>query len=360
MQKIDDNVTSVNITKLLPDQPYNVWVRAYATNKRYSESNPLKVVTLPDPEKIVLISTTSKSLTVEWEPYSRATKYIMKFRPGHDDSLEEVILDSSLKHRINNANVHYTGKKVTVLNLHPKTEYQFWLSFLFENRSDPYNWPRSDRFIFETLADRPNPPGKPEVVHLRGDVYKVTWTAAEGNGAMIEEYSLEGLQYRVLNRASRSTNSSENNNQTLVTNTLITVPLTVEDPEPIADSWKVYYKGNDTYWIIKDLSADLGQYSFRVRARNMHGWSEYSVVSERVTGIPVVDNPESLIVAVAAPALITIVIVTFSCLFCGELHCLLLIISIELITNLYFFPYFSIQTSNIRQKEFPRHKYGSR
>lgn len=314
-------MTSVNITSLLPNQPYNVWIRAYTTDTLYSQSAPLKVVTLPDPQKIVLIARTSKSLTISWEPYTRAMQYIMKCRPvGYNDSDAEVILDSAYKAQQNSTNVARHGNKLTVLNLHPKTRYQFWLSFVFENRSDPYDWPLGDeRFVFETYADRPNPPGKPKIVHVQSDVYRVTWTAAEGNGAMIDEYSLEGLRYQIVNRPSRSTNSSEINNETLVINTLLNIPLTVDDPIPIADEWHEYYHGNDTYWIITDLVGELAQYTFRVRARNKFGWSDYSPFSDRVTEIfSFVKHREFLVIAIAAPALVTIAIVSFSCILCGE------------------------------------------
>ncbi|XP_055298116.1 proto-oncogene tyrosine-protein kinase ROS isoform X4 [Sitodiplosis mosellana] len=316
----DDNVTSINITKLLPNQPYNVWIRAYTTETLHNQSLPLKIVTLPDPEKIKLVSSTPKSLTVEWKPYARALKYVMSCRPisGYNDSDAEVILDST--HQINSTNVQRNGNQLTVLTLHPKTQYTFWLSFWFENRSDPYIWPRDERIIFETNADRPNAPGKPSIIHLQSDVYKVTWKAAEGNGAPIEEYSLEGLRYYGLNRAARLTNSTSEfiRNQTLVTNTLTNNKLTVEVPTPIEDHWTVYYTGNDTYWIINDLVDPIAMYSFRVRAQNRYGWSEYSALSEPITEIQAFsEHREHLFIAIAAPALVAIVIVTFSCIICA-------------------------------------------
>lgn len=315
---LDDNVTSINLQKLSSNQPYIVWIRAYTTETLYNQSLPLRIVTLPDPEIIKLISSTSKSLTVEWEPYSRALKYVMTCRPIQmDDSDAEIILDSS--HQINSTNVHRTGKVITVLNLHPKTQYVFWLSFWFQNRDEPYTWPQYDRFVFETFADRPNAPGKPSIAHVRSDVYQVTWKAAEGNGAMIEEYSLEGLRYRRSNRAARSANSSENINQTLVIKTLTNIPLTVDVPVPIADEWREYYHGNDTYWIIKDLGDPIAMYSFRVRARNAYGWSEYSALSEPITEIYALsEHREYLFIAVAAPALVAIIVVAFCCIMCGR------------------------------------------
>lgn len=246
----------------------------------------------------------------------------MACRPiGYDDSNAEIILDST--NQINSSNVERTGNVLKILRLHPKTQYTFWLSFWFENRTEPYLWPRDERFVFETHADRPNAPGKPTINHLRSDVYQVTWPAAEGNGAAVEEYSLEGLRYRGLNRASRSTNESDTNDQyndtTLVTNTLTNIPLSIEDPTPIADEWTEYYSGNETYWIIKDLDEPISMYSFRVRARNAYGWSNYSALSEQITEIyTLTDRREYLLIAVAAPAFVAILIITFSCIVCGK------------------------------------------
>lgn len=322
IKNLDENITSINITSLLPNQPYNVWVRAYTTETLHNQSLPLKIVTLPDPENIQFVSATSKTLTIEWQPYLRALKYIMACRPiGYDDSNAEIILDSS--NQVNSSNVERNGNVLKILNLHPKTQYTFWLSFWFENRTEPYTWPRDERFVFETHADRPNAPGKPSINHLRSDVYQVTWPSADGNGAPIESYSLEGLRDRTTNRAARSTNSTnvtsdQYNDTTLVTNTLTNVPLTAEEPETNFDDWTEYYSGNETYWIIKDLDEPIAMYSFRVRARNAYGWSNYSAMSDRITEIYTLsEHREYLVIAVAAPAFVAILIVTFSCIVCG-------------------------------------------
>lgn len=350
---------------MLPNQPYNVWVRAYTTETLHNQSLPLKIVTLPDPENIQFVSATSKTLTIEWEPYLRALKYIMACRPiGYDDSNAEIILDSS--NQINSSNVERTGNVLKILNLHPKTQYTFWLSFWFENRTEPYIWPRDERFVFETYADRPNAPGKPTINHLRSDVYQVTWPPAEGNGAAIEVYSLEGLRYRGLNRATRSTNSTNSSDQyndtTLVTNTLTNIPLAIEDPVPIADEWTEYYSGNETYWIIKDLDEPIAMYSFRVRARNAYGWSNYSALNEPITEIyTITEHREYLVIAVAAPAFVAILIITFSCIVCGKFSnkdSKIATASFTKWLEFKFFPFFSsFSAQGFRQKEFPRFKY---
>lgn len=311
-------MTSINITKLLPNQPYNVWIRVSTNETLYNQSLPLKIITLPDPEDIRILSTTSKSLSVEWEPYvnKKMVKYMMMCRPAaYDDSVAQIILDS--KHQINSSNVFLDGKILTVMDLHPKTQYVFWLSFWFQNRTEPYIWPREERFAFETLADRPSAPGKPSLNHLRGDVYQVTWLPADGNGASIDKYSLEGLRYRSSNRAVRSTDDNHKSNETFQSSPPPIIPLTVDEQEPNADDWTEYYSGNDTYWIIKDLDEPITMYSFRVRAHNTHGWSEFSNSSEPTT-YTLTAHREYLVIAVAAPAFVAMLIVIFSCIICGK------------------------------------------
>lgn len=279
----------------------------------------MKIKTLPDPEPIKLVAATSTSLDVEWKTYKNAIKYMISCRPVElDDSSAEIILDSNMQ--TNSTNVKQFGNVLSILNLHPKTQYMFWLSLYFENRSEPYIWPQNERFIYETKADRPNAPGKPIIIHLQSDVYKVTWTAAHHNGAAILEYNLEGLRYRASNnRIERSTNASESLNSTAQSvNTLKTMRLTADEKNSITDEWTVYYRGNDTYWIAKDL-IPISMYSFKVRALNANGWGIYSDISDPITEQAVFNGQrEYLLVAVAAPALVTIILVMFTCLVCGK------------------------------------------
>ncbi|XP_031634836.1 proto-oncogene tyrosine-protein kinase ROS-like, partial [Contarinia nasturtii] len=303
-----ENVTSITINELLPNQPYIVWVQAHTTEMLYSESPHIKIKTLPNPEMIQLISSTSKSLTVAWEPYVHASKYMMFCRPIEcNDSFADLILDSA--HEVNSTNIQRSGHKVTLLKLHPKSQYIFWLQFWFKNRIDPYTWPQKERFVFKTYTDRPIAPGKPSIM-IRNNKYEIIWAPAESNDSKIEEYCLEGLRMRGLNQAGHSTNSIEKISQG---NTLMELRQTFNESEPIADSWVVYYKGNDTFWKVEGLN-DIAMYSFRVKAQNANGWGEYSALSGRITDIqPLSTNSEQLVIAVAAPALIAILIVTVWC-----------------------------------------------
>lgn len=299
----------ITIRKLLPNQPYKVWVRAYTTNVTYNQSLPLEFETLPEPSKITLVSVTSHTLTVDWVPYTHADNYTMLYRRKDSTKNESTqIIDSE----------NYVQNKghIEITQLSPKTTYVFWILLKFPMRDQAYVWPTDERFSFETNGDRPSAPGRPMIVHVRNDVFKVIWVSAIENGAAIEEYSLEALRYRALKRAQRDID--EQLPPVYSTSMVTTVPLAVEEYDPIADSWTEYYNGTDSYWIVKDLSP-INLYSFRVRARNAYGWGEYSEISDPITetytsGV----YREVLLLAIGVPLLVTLIVVLTSCLICGK------------------------------------------
>lgn len=313
---VDENITAVNLTRLLPNQPYNIWIVVHTTEKLYNQSLSVKITTLPDPQPIKLVKSTSTSLDIEWKRYSDAFKYRMLYRPVINDSSsanedhinQTVILDSD------DVNL---GDFFSALNLRPKTVYKFWLELDFENRPQ-YIWPQNEIFVFETKANRPNAPGKPVISFLQTNVYKISWTKADHNGAPILEYNLEGLCYSVSNRIRRSTNTNSSELTAYAVNTLNNMPLTVEEQKPITDRWTLYYSGNNTYWIAQNLTP-ISDYSFRVRAQNINGWGEYSDSNDRVTDQRIFDEQKGyLIIAVAVPTFAMIILIVFTCLLCGN------------------------------------------
>lgn len=232
----------------------------------------------------------------------------MYCRPlDYDASRADILLDSIDDNR-RYPKVERRGNALTVLDLHPKTQYVFWLSLYFENRTEPYKWPSTERFVFETASDKPEPPGRPDVMHLRNDEYKVIWTASVNNGSPIDAYKLEGLRFRGAARINRPTNSTQGN---------YTLQM-VEEIEPQADKWTVYYNGTDTSCVVKDL-IPISMYSFRVQAHNVHGWSNYSLLSEPINDTLVSkEYRDFLVLAVAGPILMTLLVVVFSCILCGK------------------------------------------
>lgn len=303
-----DQYHVVTIKKLLPNQPYKIWVRAYTTNVTYNQSLPLEFETLPEPSKITLESVTSHALTIDWHPYTHADNYTLVYR--RKDSIENESIEI-----LNSKNDMQRKENIEIPQLLPKTTYVFWILLHFPMRTEAYVWPTDERFSFETNGDRPSSPGRPMIVHVRSDVFKVIWISAVDNGAPIEEYSLEALRYRATNRARREINDVQ---PVYSTNMVTTIPLTVEEFEPITDTWTVYYNGTDSYWIVKDLSP-INMYSFRVRARNTYGWGEYSEISDPITEVYNTSvYREVLLFAIGAPLLVTLIVVFTSCLICGK------------------------------------------
>lgn len=314
--RVDDEWISVNITKLLPKQPYNIWVRAYTTNARFNEGEALEIETLPEPDNITLKYAQSHNLTLNWRPYENATKFVVQYKPITSDKFDLQTLFSSDDY------IHATlpSGSILVENLYPKTRYVFTISLYFPKRAEPYVWPQDDRFAFDTLGDVPSAPGKPIVEQVREEVYKVAWQPAIDNGAPIELYALEGLRYRFDSRIRRSTEQTGAEKQlepAHSTTMAIQNPLSVDEPEPKAHSWTVYYNGTDNYWFIKDLEP-LSQYSFRVRAKNSFGWGDYSELSEQMSEQSIIaEHRGYVLLRVVTPAILVSLVLLIS-IICGK------------------------------------------
>ncbi|XP_063241344.1 proto-oncogene tyrosine-protein kinase ROS isoform X2 [Bacillus rossius redtenbacheri] len=241
----DDGRLSARLHQMLPGLSYLVWVRANSQNsKEFSDSEEVPVVMFPEPNNITLVHATPYGLNISWLPMPDiTTRYEIKFwEVGFGDwqALSEPPTT------LTDDRVFYS-----VGDLRPKTQYGFKLFLTYITSQEQYAWPSDGGFIFETLADRPSPPGLPMAQHLSRDVYQVTWEASRRNGADVELYSLEA---RTEDRP--RANASE--------------------PR---DGWVVCYNGTDNYWIMTDLSPSL-KYVFRAQAYNKHGWSEWSAESE--------------------------------------------------------------------------------
>ncbi|CAG2061407.1 unnamed protein product [Timema podura] len=134
-------------------------------------------------------------------------------------------------------------------NLRPKTQYTFRLTMEYAPFQELYVWPVDGRFTYETLGDRPSPPGVPKVQQLGRDTYQVWWEPSQENGAAIDSYSLEGME-----EGGERRDAGNHSAQQL--------------------GWDIYYNGSENYWNLSKLSPSL-KYTFRARARNRHGWSDY-------------------------------------------------------------------------------------
>lgn len=306
----DDSPITMNITKLIPSQPYKIWVRAYTSNSTYNDSEPVQIETISEPENISLTDRSPYNLRLHWTVHKNISKYIIEYQEiGSNVTMR--IYENLLWH--NNSAINYNNSDIVidVDNLKPKTQYKFSILLYFLKRDVAYTWPSDSHFVFETLGDRPTSPGIPLVIHVSGEVFKVSWQPSGENGATILEYSLEAQQLRVSNRVSRSTDDIEiSDSHTTDVTSFIAKPLEVEEPPMPDTDWKVYYNGTDSYWIIQDLHPI--DYAFRCRSRNSYGWSPYSATSEAITGPYVsAERQTYIMIAICVPiALATLIILT--------------------------------------------------
>lgn len=318
-QLLVNDSNTVTIGKLLPNQVYNVWVRAYTTNTLFNQSDALEIETFPEPRNLTLNTVTAGQFDIHWTPYRDALNCAVSYKLYNNitDPWKNVYTCHELNHSF------ATADNIIVDHLQPKTQYLFVITMEFARMKLSYEWER--HFVFETLPGRPNAPGKPNIKHVSGDVYKVFWTPALNNGAEIETYSLEALRYSVNKRDTRSTDTAAAENRknvdTLRYTTMVTAPpLQVDESEPLEDSWTTYYNGSDTHWIIKDL-VPIDKYSFRVRARNSFGWSEYSELSDIINApLPSSEEYAYMMLATVVPISIALLIVLILCLFCSTFH----------------------------------------
>ncbi|XP_045468365.1 proto-oncogene tyrosine-protein kinase ROS isoform X2 [Harmonia axyridis] len=238
--------------KLSPNETYTVWVRAYCeTNATSNDSEKVKIVTYPEPSGIHLLNKTSQTMFLSWN----ISPHIESAKIQYSSPISDLWLDATRSDQEDDV-IYFR-----VQNLKPKSLYRFRLSLIYEKYKTEFLWPLDSKYTFETLGDRPSPPGIPIIQYLNPNEYKVWWEAAKENGAPIELYRLEGLLLKHY-RTRRSTNR---------TAFFYTAP-SIEEEEP---QWKTFYNSTNTSWIIDGLSEDY-KYVFRVFALNSFGWSDPS------------------------------------------------------------------------------------
>ncbi|XP_063703914.1 proto-oncogene tyrosine-protein kinase ROS isoform X2 [Culicoides brevitarsis] len=253
------------LNSLHANHTYSVYVRAYSSNKTFSESNVVNIQTFPEPKNITLRNKTPYTLEITWTEPLHVTRYLIEYESiNTKNSTRVTVFDTLTDETPETAS---PDKSLLVAHLTPKTQYHFIMSLHYEKRQDPYLWPTDHRFVFETLGDRPSTPGRPLIKHVSGDAYQVEWNSSRDNGAFIEEYVLEGVQRRrekQIAPKNETTNTEES----------------VEEPQ-LSGNWEIYYNGTNTYWITPNMKS-IGLFDFRVRARNSYGWSDYSLESDSV------------------------------------------------------------------------------
>lgn len=231
-QRDEDNKYNAYLQKLTPNETYNVWVRARSqTNEISNDSTTVKINVFPEPDNITLLNSTSYSLILQWKLSTFIEQYILQYTllTSANDWLD-----------VSNETTETDDKDVLTINLEnlkPKTQYKFRLVLKYPNWESKYVWPKDLRFTFETLGDRPSPPGMP-AIHPINDVYQVRWEPSRDNGAPIDVYYLEGLKYPYY-RNKRSTTG----NRTAWSH----LAPSVEEPDY---DWEALYNGTGKIFLL--------------------------------------------------------------------------------------------------------------
>lgn len=291
---------SVNIQNFDANQAYSIFVKASTSNTTFSKTESVQIRTLPEPSALRVVQTKANALILHWTPYKDILKYIVICKD----------LINHTSHVVRNSTLlpsNGTEDEITVDGLAPKTRYLFTMELFFRKLPNQlYNWPTDDRFIFETLADRPSNPGKPIISRVTDAVFKVFWEAAKNHGSPITHYSLEVWEN--------------------YTRTVTTVELSDEFVPMPESKWIERYKGTDNYWIIDATKVRVAHSTFRVRAHNEFGWGPYSEESTvfEQSFIPA-DRKDYLLLAIFIPVTVSVFVVMAGCMILGELNHWLLI-----------------------------------
>ena len=87
------------------------------------------------------------------------------------------------------------------------------------------------------------------------------------------------------------------------------------------EEWNLYYNGSENYWIINELSPSM-KYIFRVKAKNLFGWSDFSETSKSfdfTEAAMLADQEElGLVLGTTLPALLFCCIVVIVIFCCGN------------------------------------------
>lgn len=267
------------LTQLQPGRLYQLWLHAHATPTKFNSTKPILVRSYQKLPPLQLVELNAYSLTLAWA--------------GTSDAISSLILEcQSLSSEQLKFNViaNYTVMKLS--SLQPKTRYSCRLAISYASTPAGSVYYTASQ-VYETLSDAPSAPGRPQLEHIAGEVFRVSWSPALENGAPIMLYNLEALQARRSSRRRRRRATS-----------LDLLPW-AEEPLVIEDQWLDYCNTTELSCIVRELHS-LRLLLFRVRARNRpHGWGPFSEDSERIAE-PFV-SPEkrgSLVLAIIAPAAI--------------------------------------------------------
>ena len=280
-----DKETIQTILKVLPNQSYTIFVRAYSVSAKsevFSESPNVTVSSYPEPQALKLNSTTPTSMIIMWNVPENVSNFAIQFTKQDSQDVHNVT-NFLIKDEFNN-------KFFQVDNLEPKTKYNFSMLLVYANSNRTYHWAHVEKIEFETLGDVPSIPGKPKVEHLQDTVYRVIWNASRDNGAPVNEYILESKRVNNLEEfkkeerlETRFKRSVDDSSDVSIDHNEIEEDVT-ETPKEVdekpEEKWIERNRKPETNWIITPDLKPIDQFIFRVRAVNSYGISGYSSISD--------------------------------------------------------------------------------
>ncbi|XP_041979738.1 proto-oncogene tyrosine-protein kinase ROS isoform X2 [Aricia agestis] len=254
---------SANMTRLVPNTAYIVWVRARSRHSPVpADSAPLRLRTRPTPAPLALRNITAYNITVSWP---RPTTYDL-YRYAVEYS--EVSESSDEWRQCTKSDDMWVASDLT-----PSTRYRFRLRLQYIEKAPLFYWPPDDKFVFETLGDVPGAPGEVRVAVVGSRVLRAWWPEPDPRGAPVTAYRLWGRPY-----------TTENYVEENITRNVSDLTLPQDLPSDVDPDMKMLiareglellHNGSDSYWIVH--AEDLGSgWWVRVQGRNAHGWGAAS------------------------------------------------------------------------------------
>lgn len=138
-----ENQMTAYVQKLMPNETYSIWVRAYSeTNETFNDSKNVQVRTFPEPDNITLVSKTPYSMLLQW----KIEPHIQNCSVQYSEITSEEWQNASVNYLSNNSNV----LSIQISDSKPKTQYKFRFVLKYSAHVENYIWPKDTRFVFES------------------------------------------------------------------------------------------------------------------------------------------------------------------------------------------------------------------
>eukprot|EP00058_Branchiostoma_floridae_P027612 XP_002613103.1 hypothetical protein BRAFLDRAFT_125708 [Branchiostoma floridae] len=250
VQEIRDNVVptptgyKASIGGLRPARNYTFKVIAISVAGS-RESLQVREATFPAPQPIQVIDVSNTSMRVSWQPLPSniITQHAIQWAEKTDSGAEPEWSNSTLD---SNATLW------NITELQAYREYLLRVQVTYRSGQLYQSQPLTQR----TDAGVPGPPTSVEVRQIKSE-FDVSWAEpARDNGAEVTDYILQ---------------------------------CAVDDDNITESDWTTKYEGNETHWIINDLTSGT-LYVFRVAALNDLGQGPYSPLTQPIRYQPAVQE----------------------------------------------------------------------